>query len=484
MTQVYSAEMDSQAIEGIMSREVDVAILGAGSAGLNALGQVKKSGKSFVMINGGEFGTTCARVGCMPSKALIQIAEDFHRRSVFKRHAIAGGDALTLDQVEAMEHVRDLRDTFVERVTSNSTDKMPEQVLIHGYARFLDPHTLEVNGETIKAGKIIIATGSRPIVPQAWKAFGDKVITTDEFFELEQLPGSAAVIGMGVIGLEIGQSLNRLGVDVTGIELSDTISGIQDPALQQVAIDVIGKEFQLWFGNPAELHVEGNQLRVTAGDHSVLVDKVIATLGRTPNLTDLNLAGMGLDCDERGIPRFNPNTMQVGDSHIFIAGDVNNRRPILHEAGDDGKIAGYNAARDTITAFRRKTPLAITFCDPGIATIGASWDELDPDKTAVGEMKMAPVGRALIMAKNKGTIRVYADKATGVIRGAALMAPRAENLAHLMCWAIEQNQTVFDLLRMPFYHPVIEEALQAALYDLKGKLEAKPPAGLIELATL
>ncbi|MEN8206621.1 MAG: dihydrolipoyl dehydrogenase [Pseudomonadota bacterium] len=467
-----------------MSREVDVAILGSGSAGLNALGQVRKAGKSHVMINGGEFGTTCARVGCMPAKALIQIAEDFHRRSIFSHHAISGGDALTLDRKAAMEHVRDLRDTFVDRVTSNSTDKMSKQLLIHGYARFLDPHTLEVNGKTIKAGKIIIATGSRPIVPDAWKDFADKVITTDELFELEDLPESTAVIGLGVIGLEIGQSLSRMGADVTGIELSDTISGIQDPTLQQVAIDVIGKEFPLWFGKPAELRAEDNKLRVTAGNHSVLVDKVIATLGRTPNLADLNLAGLGIDCDEHGIPRFNPNTMQVGDTHIFIAGDVNNHRPILHEAGDDGKIAGYNAVRDTVTAFRRKTPLAITFCDPGIASIGTSWNELDPEKTAIGEMKMAPVGRALIMAKNKGTLRVYADKATGVILGAAVMAPRAENLAHLICWAIEREQTVFDLLRMPFYHPVIEEALQAALYDLKGKVDAKPPAGLIELATL
>ena len=467
-----------------MTREVDVAILGSGTAGLNALGQVKKAGKRFVMINGGEFGTTCARVGCMPSKAMIQIAEDYHRRSVFSRHAIAGGEALTLDHEEAMEHVRDLRDTFVDRVTSNSTDKMPEQVLIHGYARFVDQNTLEVNGETIKAGKIIIATGSRPVMPDAWKDFGSKVITTDELFELENLPESAAVIGLGVIGLEIGQSLNRMGVTVTGIELSDTISGIQDPALQQVAIDVMGKEFPLWFGKPAELHAEGNKLRVTTGDHSVLVDMVIATLGRTPNIADLNLAGLGIDSDEHGIPRFNPNTMQVGNSNIFIAGDVTNHRPILHEAGDEGKIAGYNAAHDTVTAFRRKTPLAITFCDPGIASIGANWNDLDPEKTAVGEMKMATAARALIMAKNKGTIRVYADKTTGVILGAALMAPRAENLAHLICWAIENKQTVFELLRMPFYHPVIEEAFQAALYDLKANIDVEPPEGLVELEAI
>jgi dihydrolipoamide dehydrogenase len=373
---------------------------------------------------------------------------------------------------------------FVDRVTSNSTDKMSEQVLIHGYARFVGQNTLEVNGETIKAGKIVIATGSRPIMPDAWKDFGEKVITTDELFELENLPECAAVIGLGVIGLEIGQSLRRMGINVTGIELSNTISGIHDPALQQVAIDVMVKEFPIWFGKPAELSAEGDQLRVTAGGNSMLVDKVIATMGRTPNIADLNLAGIGIDCDEQGIPWFNPNTMQVGDSNIFIAGDVTNHHPILHEAGDDGKIAGYNAARDTVTAFRRKTPLAITFCDPGIASIGANWNELDPEKTAIGEMNMAPSGRALIMAKNKGAIRVYADKATGRILGAAMMAPRAENLAHLICWAIENKQTAFDLLRMPFYHPVIEEAFQAALYDLKSNVDAEPPEGLIELEAL
>jgi dihydrolipoamide dehydrogenase len=467
-----------------MSRQVDVAIIGSGTAGLHALGQVKKAGKRFVMINGGEFGTTCARVGCMPSKAMIQVAEDFHRRSIFSRHAIAGGDALTLDTAEAMEHVRDLRDTFVEQVTSNSTDTMPDQVLIHGYARFVDTNTLEVNGETIRAGKIVIATGSSPIVPDAWKAFGDKIITTDALFELDSLPEKAAVIGLGVIGIEIGQALSRMGVEVTGIELSNSIAGIQDPTLQQVAIEVIGREFPLWLGHPAELRSEGDQLRVSAGDKSVLVDTVIAAMGRMPNMAALNLAGIGIDCNEHGVPRFNPNTMQVGNVGIFIAGDATNNRQILHEAGYEGKIAGYNAARDSITAFRRKTPMAITFCDPGIASIGAGWDQLDPETTAVGEMKLATAGRALMMGKNRGMIRVYADKSTGSILGAVLMAPRAENLAHLICWAIENKQGVFDLLRKPFYHPVIEEALQSALYDLKSNIDCKSPEWPVELELL
>jgi len=109
---------------------------------------------------------------------------------------------------------------------------------------------------------------------------------------------------------------------------------------------------------------------------------------------------------------------------------------------------------------------------------------LDPERTAVGQMGFGPVGRALIMAKNKGLLRLYADKHSGLLLGAEMVAPKGENLSHLIAWAIQQGRTVGDLLRMPFYHPVIEEAFQAALYDLYAKVEAKNDGGLTELATL
>jgi len=186
-------------------REVDVAILGAGSAGLFAMSQVKRETDNYVLINGGELGTTCARVGCMPSKVLIQVAEDFHRKSIFEREGIDGGEELTLDVPASMEHVQDLRDVFVDR-TLGATDAMDEEHLIDGYAKFVSNDTVEVNGEQIKAKSIIIATGSTPIVPADWQDFSDDVVTTDEFFELEDLPASMAVIGLGSIGLEIGQA--------------------------------------------------------------------------------------------------------------------------------------------------------------------------------------------------------------------------------------------------------------------------------------
>jgi dihydrolipoamide dehydrogenase len=138
------------------------------------MGQARKAGKSFVLINGGEPGTTCARVGCMPSKAMIQVAEDYHRRTHLGKYGVDGHEALTLDVGEAMEHVQDLRDTFVDRVLTNSTDDMPEDLFIQDYARFIEPTLLAVGEQRIRAGAVVIATGSRPL-PKALAALRRRV---------------------------------------------------------------------------------------------------------------------------------------------------------------------------------------------------------------------------------------------------------------------------------------------------------------------
>ncbi|MDH5485258.1 MAG: dihydrolipoyl dehydrogenase [Gammaproteobacteria bacterium] len=456
-----------------MTRHVDVAIIGAGSAGLYALGQVKHLTDNYLLIDGGELGTTCARVGCMPSKVMIQIAEDFHRRSIFDREGIEGKDALTLNIPDAMEHVQDLRDTFVDRTLSHSTDNMDQTHLLTANVRFIDSSTLITeDGETIRAKKIIIATGSSPLIPQAWSPFLDHILTTDDIFELEELPGKMAIIGLGVIGIEIGQALSRMGVEITGIDQSDIIAGIDDDAINKTAIEILSKEFPLWLGHGAEMSLlDNNQLQITAGDRDVIVDKVLVCIGRKPNLGSLDLDKTNLKLGDNGIPEFDPVTMQTSNPDIFIAGDCTGSRALLHEAGFEGRVAGFNAMHDSITRFKQKTPLAITFSDPNIVAVGAQLSELDPETTAIGEIQLAPVGRALIMGKNRGLIRIYADKSTGNIQGASMICVKGENLAHLLCWSIEMGLTVHDLLKMPFYHPVIEEALQAALYDLRSKVD-------------
>ncbi|OOY49927.1 dihydrolipoyl dehydrogenase [Solemya velum gill symbiont] len=467
-------------------RHVDVAIIGSGSAGLYALGKVKPAGKSFILINGGEPGTTCARVGCMPSKAMIQVAEDFHRRGVMSRFGIEGMEHLTIDQEEAMEYVQHMRDNFVDRVLSNSTDNMSDEVFIEGYAQFVEPNLLEIdNGQKIRADKIVIATGSSPVVPEQWQQFGDRILTTDNFFEQEQLPSSVGVIGLGVIGLELGQSLVRMGVDVTGFDMANTIGGISDPDVVKVAIDILGKEIPMHLGAAVEIkEADDGKLQITSGDTQVTVDSVLLSIGRKPNLDSLNLEAAEISLDGNDMPIYNENTMQVGDSHIFLAGDVNGDRPLLHEAGHDGRVAGYNATQETPVAFKRNTLLNIAFSDPNICQVGLRYDQLDQETAVIGEIPLAPVGRAMIMAKNKGLIRVYADKESGKLLGAEMISVKGENLAHLLAWSIQQEMTVGEMLQMPFYHPVIEEALQAALYDLYSKIDKKNDTPVTELVKM
>ena len=462
-----------------MTRKVDVAIIGAGSAGLYALSQVRHAGRSFVLIDGGELGTTCARVGCMPSKVLIQVAEDFHHRKLFEREGIDGAEELSVDGEAVMEYVQDLRDHFVDQVLTTSTDEMGEE-FIAAHARFTGPRTLQAGDETIEADAIVIATGSSPIVPEAWQAFGDRILTTDTVFELEDLPRSMAVIGMGVIGLELGQAFARLGVELVGIDICETLCHLTDGEVNQALIDSISREFPLWLGHGAEIEeADDGRLRVTAGDNRIEVEKVLVCMGRRPNLEGLDPEAAGITLGANGLPGFDRHTMRVQaapEARIYIAGDVDGERPILHEAGDEGRIAGYNAARDTDTAFGRKVPFSITFCDPNVVQVGRTRAELDAEGVdyLVGAMKMAPLGRALILGRNRGLIHLYCDRRDGRLLGAALCAVRGENLGHLLAWCIEQNLTVFDMLRMPFYHPVVEEALQGALRNAARQVEQKP----------
>lgn len=462
-----------------MARNVDVVIIGAGTAGLNAAAQVRRHTQDYLLVDGGPLGTTCARVGCMPSKVLIQVAEDFHRRLTFAEEGIAGAELLELDRRQVMRHVRTLRDGFAGKVTHRLETNLSAK-LIRGYARFTGPDRVEVNGETIVAKRFVIAVGSRPVVPAPWRALGDAMLTSDEIFELEELPESLGVIGLGAIGVEIGQAMARLGVRVVGVDQLTTIAGLSDPKVAARAIEIIGEELPLWLGEPATLErtAEG-RVRVRTDSRDTTVDKVLVAVGRRHNLDRLGLESLGVPLDERGVPRFDTHTQQVADLPIFIAGDASADRGVLHEATHQGRVAGSNAGAGAVSSFARKPTMWLAFTDPGIGQVGALWSQLEGrDDVVVGEVDFANQGRAKVMRRHRGLMRVYGDKRTGKVLGASMLAPGAEHLAHLLSWALVAEPTVFELHAMPFYHPVLEEGLENALTDLAAKVTASPPAPL------
>jgi dihydrolipoamide dehydrogenase len=189
---------------------------------------------------------------------------------------------------------------------------------------------------------------------------------------------------------------------------------------------------------------------------------------------DIGIAHTGLELDANGIPRFDSRTMQCGDSHIFMAGDANNERPVLPEAADHGKIAGDNAGRyPDVRPGLRRTPLTIAFTEPNIATLGANYRTLCADgmpKFAVGMVSFDNQGRSRVMLQNRGMLRAYGEYGTGRFLGAEMSAPAGEHLAHTLAWACQARMTVEQMLEMPFYHPVVEEGVRTALRDLHANL--------------
>ncbi len=455
-----------------MSKNVDVAVIGAGSAGLRAFRQARQAGANAVLINAGAYGTTCARVGCMPSKVLIEVAKTFAKKSHFKDFGIQGSEQLNLDRTAVMNYVRSLRNRFVGRVMQ-SVEKINPEYNIAGQAKFIAPQILEVNGEQIQAKKIVIATGSHPVMPSEWSSLGDKVITTDQLFELETLPDSLAVIGLGTIGCEIGQALARLGVKVVGIEMLSNIAGLTDPIVNQAAIEVLAKDFELRLETKTQLSADASgQVLVKTGDgQSVKADKVLVSLGRSPNFDNLDIEKVyDLDFSQGFKGLVNPNTMQLANLPIFVAGDVNAFRAILHEAADDGIIAGTNAAKKEVSAFERRVPLRIAFTDPQITIVGATFEELKKQDILIGERNFAMQGRTRIMARPYGQLRLYAEAKTGLLLGSEMFIPDGEYVGHFLAMAIEHKMTIQDILRTPFYHPTIMEGLEDALKSIASKM--------------
>lgn len=448
--------------------DFDVAIIGAGTAGMSAYREASQYTDRIALIDGGPLGTTCARVGCMPSKLLIAAAEAAHVGSKAPQFGIRY-DKPSIDGKAVMSRVRSERDRFVGFV-EQAVLGFEKGELIKEYGRFEDDHTLRLSsGRKITARSIVIATGSRPSIPQELFSAGERLIVNDDVFDWTDLPGSVAVFGAGVIGLELGQALHRLGVRVRLFARSDNVGPLTDPLVREYAANAFSAEF------PAMWHAK---TRITREDEGVIVrwgeepeqqerfDYLVAATGRAPNIDGIGLEDTSLRRSMTGVPEYDPLSGRAGQSHIFIAGDAAPDLPLLHEAADEGRVAGENAARFPHSYRRaRRAPIGIVFSDPQIAMVGLSYAALMARSDrgfATGEVSFEDQGRARVMGVNQGLLRVYAEHGTGLFLGAEMVGPSAEHIAHLLAWTIQAGMTIEQILQMPFYHPVLEEGVRTA----------------------
>lgn len=462
---------------------VDVAIIGTGTAGMGAYRAAKKYTDKVVVIEGGAYGTTCARVGCMPSKLLIAAADASYHANQTDQFGIQV-DRISVNGKAVMKRIQTERDRFVGFVVE-SVESFDEQDKIRGFAKFLDEHTLQVDDHSqVIAKRIVIATGSRPNYPEFLSAAGNRLLTNDNLFELNDLPKSVAVFGPGVIGLELGQALSRLGVIVKVFGRSGSVANLQDEEMKRYAEKTFNEEFYF----DAKARVVSTIEKEDAVE-VIYFDKlgkkttesfqyVLAATGRKANVDKLGLESTSIELDKNNSPLFDELTLQTSVDHIFVAGDANNTLTLLHEAADDGKAAGTNAGAYPVIAHgQRRAPLSVVFTEPQVASVGLSLREIealyaDQDVTnyVVGQVSFEGQGRSRVMGKNKGLLNVYADQNSGEFLGAEMFGPSAEHIGHLLAWARQQQMTIQAMLTMPFYHPVIEEGLRTALRDAQHKL--------------
>ncbi len=455
-------------------REIDVAIIGAGTAGMYALSRALRKTDNVLIFDGGELGTTCARVGCMPSKMLIHSADN----AVAARSPEIAGENIRVDDAEMMRSLRKRRDMLADEVRNRLQNRFRER-LIPSDVSFAGPMKLEADGSLFHCRAIVIACGTTPALPPGWRTAGQTIVTTDQLFELETIPETVLVIGLGFVGVEIGQALSRLGRSVTAVEMTENIAGIGDPEVRSVFASVLEKSIDLRRGATAVLEKAGDG-GVTVGfsdregkKEFRTFELAVVAAGRKPDFARLRLEKSGLSLNERGFPLLNRQTLKCGDRNVFLAGDCSLIRPFYQDAVDQGRCAGENAADpDHLRPLPARVPLAITFTRPCLCSVGRRFDELDQGAVVAGT-GFENSGRRIVDEASDGILRMYADGADGRIIGAEMAAPAGEHLAHLIAVLIQARMTVEDALRLPFYHPTYEESVRDCLRALRRKSRGK-----------
>jgi len=258
---------------------------------------------------------------------------------------------------------------------------------------------------------------------------------------------------------------------VTGFDEARTLAGLADPEVSQAAFDAIRRTMPIHLGARVELESAGVGVRIAAGTARMVAQRALVAVGRRPNIPQ-GLARL-CDTDTYGVPVVDPRTLQVGDLPVYLAGDATGQRMLLQDAAEEGRRAADNALREIPFPYELRTPMAIVFSDPQIAEVGH----------AIRRAARRCGGRESAFRTDRPrrddgqeprTHSPVREAGSGRLLGAAMTGPRVEHLAHLAAWAVQLGLSVNESLRLPFYHPVIEEALQDALHAASRALAKAP----------
>lgn len=454
-----------------MSKQYDIVIIGAGGGGITAAFEAQRRGATVALLEKYKIGGECTHSGCVPSKALIDVAKNYHAIQNTTSHGLKPVDATSyFDFSEAMQHVKSIVDGIYAHEQPKRFNDLGIDTFINATgARFLDAHTVEIGGQKISGDNIIIATGSGPrLLPTE----GDnpvELLNNENFWELRSQPESIAFLGGGVISAELGQALARFGTKVTIIDRNDRILANVDP-------DVAGYLIKIFEDMGIEMILQADAkicskdrdgkicLNIEHGPNdsktsqTIKVDQMFVSIGRVPNVAGLELEAAGIEYTRHGVTV--NDKLQSSVPHIFAVGDVAARAKFSHVANYQAELVVRNLLNDeTRTNDLSVLPWAI-FTDPEIGHVGLTEAEAAELYQGVQTFSVdAATDRFITDTKTGGFLKVVMDADNKILGGTGVGAYAGEWI-QILTLAIQQNLRAEDLANTIFAYPTYAEIVK------------------------
>ncbi|MDJ0274389.1 MAG: mercury(II) reductase [Nitrososphaerota archaeon] len=455
-----------------MAREYDFVIIGGGAAGFACAVKLSELGKGrlrVAMVNDGKLGGTCVNVGCVPSKALIEAAKAAYGTSwskipgIRKEVEIGFGDVMNWVRRIIADLRREKYESLVERL--NGVE------LIEGRASFRKDGTVTVEADDevllVKGRKYLVATGSRPAIPPIEGLREVGYMTSDDVWEMREKPDSLMVIGAGAVGVEIGQAMNRLGVQVSMVEVLDRVLPGMEPEISRVITEVLGEEGIRVFTKTRVVRVtrkgERKVVELVTGEGRKVeeVDQILVATGRRPNTDGLNLESLGVRIDRRGFVETD-STMRTSNPQIYAAGDVVSKRWMLETlAAREGVVAALNMYGERAEMDYTGVPLVV-FTEPQVASIGLTEEEAVKELGGCScrTLDVSELPKARITGQRAGIAKVVVDPSTGRVIGYHIVSPNAAEFALAASLFVRLGFTVEDVLWTHSVFPTFSESLK------------------------
>jgi dihydrolipoamide dehydrogenase len=456
-------------VAGDIPRPVQVLVIGGGPGGYTAAARAAELGKEVVLVEQAVLGGVCTNVGCIPSKALIQVGHDRDR----SRRFAAEGAAPPVDLPAVMAW----KQGVVDRLVGGVRQHLGRVEIVEGTARFVDARRVAVEAADhvahFRFEHAVLATGSRPATLATLPVDGRRIVDSTGALAFTEVPARLVVIGGGYVGVELGTAWARLGSQVTIVEALDSILAGFDPDLVAVVEERLAHHgIEVLTGVRVEGD-DGSAVTVTTGgdgSRSLPADRVLVAVGRVPNTDDLQLADAGLSAGADGRIAVDAQRRSAVPV-IFAVGDITAGPALAHKAMEEGRVAA-EAIAGLPAAFDQLVPL-LAFTDPELGAVGLTEAEARASgaRVVVGRARFSANGRAVTLDEPAGLVKVVADAETEVVLGVHLAGPSASDLVSEAALAVETAARLEDLARTVHPHPTLAEALADAARMARRRLE-------------